>query len=837
MKPRPPTSRTLAATAALTGLGVLGNAASIPFGYSLNLLFGSIASTVAVVTLGPVAGVTVAALASLYTWVLWNHPYAIVIFAAEAAWLAFAVRRGRRGLVLADTVFWLVLGAPLCVLFYRGAMHVDAQGTAVIALKQSLNGISNALVASLLVDHLPIARWATGGDDEARTATVADALFQITAALLIVPSFVVVVLDNRREAAEREREVTRALAEDRREVEDLVARWVERHAAVALAAADAGARHEVRPSADLQGELARLRALFPGLHNVYVADARAHTVAFDPPTNERGEATVGLDFSDRPYFADLVRTRAPGVSEIFLGRGGVSAPILALTAPILRGAELRGYSLVAANVDRLADELGRHHADGDATATLVDRRGRVITSTDPSVRPLEPAPNRPVTAEADPANDIQLHVPGATSLVTRMEVWKGAVYTTAIAVRGAPWTLRMERPIAPLQRELYEQSTRSLVLVAVLYALGLVVASAVSRALSRTPRTLADISRDLPQRLEDGREPDWPTSRVAEMRTLVANFRETADALRDRIAAIKAANAELEDRVADRTRELVEKTRELEAMTTGLERRVTEEVALRRRNEQLLAQQSKLAAMGEMIGAIAHQWRQPLNALALIVQNLGEELEPEGAEERARVTEAVGMAMAQIHQMSKTIDDFRSYFAPDRAESDVDLALATGHVLRLVAAQLSNAGITWTVTCEPGGRAYANGDAIEPFPAATVRARRNELEHVLHNLVNNAREAIGERRLSEGRGGRIDVTLTATDDRVRVDVRDDGGGVPPELVERIFEPYFTTKEGSGTGIGLYVARLILEEHCRARLSVRNEGEGAVFTIDLPRAAT
>ena len=106
---------------------------------------------------------------------------------------------------------------------------------------------------------------------------------------------------------------------------------------------------------------------------------------------------------------------------------------------------------------------------------------------------------------------------------------------------------------------------------------------------------------------------------------------------------------------------------------------------------------------------------------------------------------------------------------------------------------------------------------------------------MIHNLLNNAREAIVERRARDGGGGTIVVTVEPAGDRVRIEVRDDGGGVDSALMDRVFEPYVTTKLATGTGIGLYVSKLILEGHCRARLSVRNAADGAVFTVDLPRA--
>ena len=820
----PTRPKQLLATAALVALGVAGNLLGVELGYAVTFLFGSIFSLIALCMLEAPLGVAVTALVASTTWALWNHPYAIVILVGEALWILAARKRGERPLALVVSAYWLIVGAPLVGLFYHGAMGLGAAETALVALKQGLNSVSNALVASALVELLPLHRW-LGVTDTRRGTPIAHVLFQFIATVLIVPSLVVVLLDNHREGAERQAEAVDAVATETREVGDLVEAWAKQHVAAAAAVADAGRRAEFAPSASLQAELARLRALFPDFHNVYVADVAARTAGFDPPRNARGESTIGLDFSDRAYVGELRRTRAPVVSEIFMGRGGVFAPIFSVSVPVLEQGRLVGFGLGAVNLERLQAHLARRGHDRGCTATLVDARGHIIASASPEYRPLEALPDHSPQRELGAGSGVGLYVPGLAKRTSNMAAWSGALLVARAPLAGTPWTLHVERPIAPLQHELYASTSRSLVIVTVLYGLALVVAGAVSRGLASTPRALAAISRDLPARIEDGVEPAWPTSRIAEMSTLVANFKATADALRERVTAIKASNVELEDRVLDRTRELFDKTVELRGLTAGLEKRIAEEVVLRRRNEQMLAQQSKLAAMGEMVGAIAHQWRQPLNALALIVQNLRDELDDEPSSVHARVDEMVERAMAQIRQMSKTIEDFRGFFAPDRAETTFDAADAASAVVKLVSAQLASQAIACGVERIDDG-------AGPPL----VCARRSELEHVVHNLLNNARDAIVERRGHGGGGGVIRITVRGEAERVLVEVRDDGGGVDPSMVDRIFEPYFTTKPVNGTGIGLYVSKLILEDHCRARLSVRNEGEGAVFTIDLPRAA-
>ena len=282
---------------------------------------------------------------------------------------------------------------------------------------------------------------------------------------------------------------------------------------------------------------------------------------------------------------------------------------------------------------------------------------------------------------------------------------------------------------------------------------------------------------------------------------------------------------------------LQEKTRQLEDLTRNLELRVGEEVALRKKNEDILVQQSKLAAMGEMLGAIAHQWRQPLNALGLIIQNL-EDAHAYGELDGEYLERTVQKSMAQIQHMSITIDDFRNFFQPDKELSSFDAMRAIGDVLSLFSAQLAANDISYRLTCRTHGKVFENEAKIVPCPEKTVTGYRNEFEHVILNLINNAREAILEQRERSGRPvrGLLNFDFDARDGRIIILVSDNGGGIDPKVLGRIFEPYFTTKDpAKGTGLGLYMSKVIIEEHMGGRLAASSGEEGAVFTIELAQA--
>jgi|GEM_PF-5386116 len=264
--------------------------------------------------------------------------------------------------------------------------------------------------------------------------------------------------------------------------------------------------------------------------------------------------------------------------------------------------------------------------------------------------------------------------------------------------------------------------------------------------------------------------------------------------------------------------ELRIKQHQLEELNATLEQRVQEEIASRQEKEQLLFQQSRMAAMGEMIGAIAHQWRQPLNVTGLIIQNLQMAYEY-GELDKERFRSAVGTAMWQINFMSKTIDDFRNFFKPSKGKEIFEVRKVVDETISLVNAQLQNNYIDVEITADKEGL------VIDGYP--------NEFKHVLLNLINNAKDAILAREAKENCRSKITITISEKAEKVILKIRDTGGGIPEGIMNKIFDPYFSTKEaGAGTGIGLYISKTMIERNMGGRLTARNWKEGAEFRIEV-----
>jgi len=233
-----------------------------------------------------------------------------------------------------------------------------------------------------------------------------------------------------------------------------------------------------------------------------------------------------------------------------------------------------------------------------------------------------------------------------------------------------------------------------------------------------------------------------------------------------------------------------------------------------REKERLLLQQSRLAAMGETINNIAHQWRQPLNTLGLSIQSL-KMFHDCGEFTKEILDHNVSYSMELIQHMSKTIDDFLHYFRPDKEKVEYSIRDAVLRTVSLVKDSLKYQQISIDV------HASANPTVIG-FP--------NEYSQVLLNIIMNAKDALLGKHQD---GARVTITISEEGERSVVTIADNGGGIPEDIMDKVFEPYFTTKESDqGTGIGLFMSKAIIEKSMGGRLTVRNIGDGAEFRIEI-----
>lgn len=260
-------------------------------------------------------------------------------------------------------------------------------------------------------------------------------------------------------------------------------------------------------------------------------------------------------------------------------------------------------------------------------------------------------------------------------------------------------------------------------------------------------------------------------------------------------------------------REDISAKKEVENFNDTLSIKIDKAILENQKKDQLLLQQSKLASMGEMIGAVAHQWRQPLNSLAIKLQFIEDDFE-DGIIDAKYLNTYTNESMELVDFMSKTIDDFRNFFNIDKRKTSFDVHSKIEETINILSAQLEKHNVKINISKN----------------SFSVFGHASEFQQVVLNIVNNAKDAFVENNIIN-RTINIEIDSDGNDGFIKV--IDNAGGIPQDVIDRIFEPYFTTKEqGKGTGLGLYMSKMIIEDNMNGTLEVDSSTEGVVFIIKI-----
>jgi len=282
---------------------------------------------------------------------------------------------------------------------------------------------------------------------------------------------------------------------------------------------------------------------------------------------------------------------------------------------------------------------------------------------------------------------------------------------------------------------------------------------------------------------------------------------------------LKRLNINLEKKVQEQTKKLRE-------LNINLEKKIKEEVKKNREKDRLMFQQARLASLGEMLGNIAHQWRQPLMELGLLIYQIKKSFKADNLDDM-KMQKLYEKSNFIIERMSQTIIDFQNFFKPDKKYEYFSIKEALNYSLAIVKGSLKRENISIKIK--------SKSDII-------VKGFQNEFSQVIVNIINNAKDAL-IKKIECKRKIEIEIQKeescflfgeTRSDKTAVITIKDNGGGIDNKIIDKIFEPYFTTKHSSqGTGLGLYMSKMIIEQSMKGLLEAKNLEDGALFTIKLP----
>jgi C4-dicarboxylate-specific signal transduction histidine kinase len=526
--------------------------------------------------------------------------------------------------------------------------------------------------------------------------------------------------------------------------------------------------------------------------------------------------TAPLSLAERRHFKNARDTRRFSSGEFLVGSIS-KQPVFAMAYPIVDHDIFRGVVIISLDLDVLRSILKRSQLPINSNYILVDHKGIIVSrGSDNGANVGEAMLTTELKKmEAGPDRDTIEFVrsDGDRRVTTYRKLRLSGEQNPYMFVRAG---ISIKAAVAQANQQLLHNIGMMVPFV----VLALILAGFIGK------RSIVDRVTRLQtasQRIAGGDLRTRVGDQVVggELGDLGHAFDEMARALEDNVAKLNHSHlllyektALLEDEIAERQvaqEDLAVKQQQLEALNLTLEERIESAVNELRQKDQALIQQNRLAAMGEMINNIAHQWRQPLNVISLIVQG-----QPEYKDlTQEKLDQEVERIMGVILHMSQTIDDFRNFFRQDKEKTRFIANQAVARAVDFIHPSLDDKGIDIIVNEQ---------HEVDVFGYS------NEYAQVLLNILGNAKDVLVERNVAEPR---ISISISRIGERSVVTICDNGGGIGPDVMSRIFDPYFSTKEKmQGSGIGLYMSKIIIEQNMGGNLTARNVDGGVEFLIEV-----
>ncbi|WP_445304492.1 MULTISPECIES: response regulator [unclassified Microcoleus] len=582
--------RWLGAIALLTGAGFLGNYFNLSLFFGVDFLFGSIAILIITYYFGWGWGGFASLIAGSYTYLLWNHPYATIILVIEALFVGFLCQRKHPNLLLFDGMYWFLIGMPLVWLFYGQMLHMEAAQVLLVMCKQAVNGIFNALVASLIISYAPSHLWVRHSK-HFHIFSLKQTIFHLLVAFVFFPGLLLLVIDGRYLVAQIQTTVQTELQTNGINLSSDLSRWNQRHLLALNTLAEkslipeaaTAANQAIQSSDKLQQDISLIEQWFTDFDNIYVADSSGTVLAASSSLNQTRRWLIEQSTEHKSLITLAQERLRPWMAPIHKDLL-IDQPHVGLNFPLQVQGNFLGLihaSLALSKIQALYIFQQKNH---QLRITLFDQNNRQIASNHSDQKLLNTVDKSKDGSTRTLEGTLQQWVPSKGNYP--MIRWKNSFYIQEFIISSdLEWRLRLEIPAAPYVENLQNRYRIDLIILLVITMLAFLSATVVSERLVKPLSFLALATTDLPNKLSE-KTFEWKHSSVTEINELASNFQVMAIALNQKFREIKQANATLEQRVQERTQRLSKINRSLKA---EIKRRKQAEAELRTREAAIRA--------------------------------------------------------------------------------------------------------------------------------------------------------------------------------------------------------------------------------------------------------
>lgn len=789
----------------LIAAGYAGNYFSYPFGFGVDFLFGSIAVVIVLNLYGIWWGTLASFIASSYTIILWQHPYALIIFIGETLFLGWRLRKRKQNLLTYDMIFWICLGIPLALLFYGYILKVGAITTTIIALKQPVNGIFNTLIASLLLNCKPLYHWANSAPKKA-TVYFEQVLLNLLVAAVLIPALTLMVVNNQA-AIEHEQNILIATLDA--SAQNLAAdlrRWHQTGLEALRFLAQTSSRSQIVVSGQTQHSLNLAVDSFPLFKETYIINADREVIA---------EASMAQQsVAERINLPQLQLPREPQIFVLSPSQSEDSdKPKILQTLPIILNDRWLGNIIAELNIDFVQQLLATEAHAVPLRSVLLDRNQLLIASTDPEADELLDDRNGEISNVELTGSKHKIYhwlpLLEGKPLIAR---WRESFFIEELLIdEEIPLILKVETPAAPYIDYLQLLYIRNLAILLAIALASILAARFLSRFLVKPILRLATFTTNLPYKILHNETISIPRSSVIEMNALVDNFEVMTTAIEENFFQVQLANRRL--RQAKDKSEVANKAKD------------------------------------KFLTNISHELKTPLNSIIGYSKLVQKRL---SSQNQSNLEEAKSLEwLENVRQDGK--------YLLTLIDEILDLAKSQAHKIELHPTLINVSDFLEDIVSIGRRKATEKGivfefEAIGRLPN-NIYADEQRLRQILLNLLDNAVKYTdgGKIILQVGKVNSTNTTertdnampttssVTALQNSpetvcLRFKIMDTGIGIARQNLQRIFQPFEQVNKYQvpevGTGLGLSISKQLVEL-MGGKLQVKSElGKGSIFWFDL-----
>ncbi|GEM_PF-2505641 len=552
-------------------LGWFGNFYSLPLSPDIDLIFGSIAILIILQIYGLTWGILAGLLISSSTYFIWNHPYSIFIFILETMWVGWLITKYHPyKLVWYDALYWLLVGLPLVGIFFYFFLELPLQTVYIIFLKQSINGILNALIANLIVSSTPLVRWIAQSPKHHIIPFQEQVyhLFTIIVLVIVIMTLAATHFNMYSAVTQMHTTIKTHLKETTEDLEYIFAFWLKSHLNIINSLAQFATEQvtvtkKLRFSEELQNNTELSQTGSTHFTRVYIADHQGHTVTFSPRYDQMGSLSIGLDFSNSPFFQILKTQQHSLITEIIMPAER-QEPLFMLGTPILYNKQFLGYVTGVGHLPNLSDYLERRASFSKIPflISLLNQNHQVISSTDSNQVQGQLLSRHQVGVVHEPMEELSIWLPEKELNQTRIQRLQKAFYLQKQALHPLTgWQLVVETPASFYRYQLQQSFIKTLTITLIIILITLLIANHLSRWIVTSLEQLCALTNDLTQQISTlGEQFSEKTSissftiqhctqfiennHILEINALVNNFKTVALAFQTQLEKVQHLNEE-----------------------------------------------------------------------------------------------------------------------------------------------------------------------------------------------------------------------------------------------------------------------------------------------------